>query len=92
MKHGDPGSYPRKRVALLITTFCRGFIDALMECPIISLITYFLFCYTQNGQFIVQASRGLNGRFNSYSYIPNQLTWIELLGLMPWAWNPNGMG
>lgn len=58
MKHGDTGSYPRKRVALLITTFYRGFINAMMECPIITLITYFLFCYTQICQFIVQASRG----------------------------------
>jgi len=92
MKHGDTGSYPRKRVALLITTFTGGFIDAMMECPIISLITYFLFCYTQIGQFIVQGSRGLNGGLNLYSYIPNQLTWINLVGFMPWAWNLNGMG
>lgn len=64
----------------------------MMECPIISLITYFIFCYTQICQFIVQASRGLNGGLNLYSYVPNQLTWINPLGLMLWAWNPNGMG
>lgn len=64
----------------------------MMKCPIISLITYFLFCYTPICQFIVQASRVLKGGLNLYSNVPNQLTWINLLGLMQWAWNPNGMG
>ncbi len=46
----------------------------------------------QVGRFIVRDPIGVNGGFNSYSYVPNLLTWIDPLGLMPWAWNPNGMG
>lgn len=55
---------------------------------------YNLFRYydPQVGRFIVQDPIGLNGGFNLYSYVPNPLTWIDPLGLMPWAWNPNGMG
>ncbi|WP_266154517.1 RHS repeat-associated core domain-containing protein [Enterobacter sp. HSTU-ASh6] len=55
---------------------------------------YNLFRYydPQVGRFIVQDPIGLNGSFNLYSYVPNPLTWIDPLGLMPWAWNPNGMG
>lgn len=35
---------------------------------------------------------GLAEGINPYSYVPNPLTWIDPLGLMPWAWNPNEMG
>ncbi len=55
---------------------------------------YNLFRYydPQVGRFTVQDPIGLLGGLNLYLYVPNPLTWIDPLGLMPWAWDPNGMG
>ena len=44
------------------------------------------------GRFTQPDPIGLAGGYNLYQYAPNGLTWIDPLGLMPWAWNPNGMG
>jgi RHS repeat-associated protein len=44
------------------------------------------------GRFTQPDPIGLLGGFNLYQYAPNGLTWIDPWGLMPWNWNPNGMG
>ncbi|HFK4760497.1 TPA: RHS repeat-associated core domain-containing protein, partial [Citrobacter farmeri] len=55
---------------------------------------YNLFRYyaPECGRFVSQDPIGLAGGLNLYSYVPNPLTWIDPLGLMPWGWDPNGMG
>ena len=35
---------------------------------------------------------GLRGGINLYQYGLNSVSWTDPLGLMPWKWNPNGMG
>ncbi|CNI48561.1 PAAR/RHS domain-containing protein [Yersinia pseudotuberculosis] len=44
------------------------------------------------GRFSTQDPIGLAGGINLYQYGPNPLGWVDPLGWMPWAWNPNGMG
>lgn len=43
-------------------------------------------------QYISSDPIAPDGGINFYSYVPNPLSWIDPLGLMPWAWDPNGMG
>jgi RHS repeat-associated protein len=44
------------------------------------------------GRFITQDPIGLYGGLNVYHYVSNPTAWIDPLGWMPWAWNPDGMG
>ncbi|MBI6577838.1 RHS domain-containing protein [Pseudomonas viridiflava] len=44
------------------------------------------------GRFITQDPIGLSGGSNLYSYAESPTGWVDPLGWMPWAWNPDGMG
>ncbi|QKZ02404.1 RHS repeat-associated core domain-containing protein [Pseudomonas eucalypticola] len=44
------------------------------------------------GRFITQDPIGLVGGTNVYHYVLNPSGWVDPLGWMPWAWNPDGMG
>lgn len=44
------------------------------------------------GCYISPDPIGLLGGSNPYSYVHNPLAWIDPWGLMPWRWNPKGMG
>ncbi|MCQ9154964.1 RHS repeat-associated core domain-containing protein [Acidomonas methanolica] len=46
----------------------------------------------ETGCYIQQDPIGLLARFNLYSYPHNPLAESDPLGLMPWRWNPDGMG
>jgi len=47
---------------------------------------------SETGQYLSPDSIGLAGGVNPYGYVHNPLSWVDPLGLMPWAWNPDGMG
>ncbi|BBF86236.1 Rhs family protein [Aquitalea magnusonii] len=44
------------------------------------------------GRFISRDPIGLMGGLNVHNYVDSPATKIDPLGLMPWKWNPNGMG